>query len=351
MYNGNIDNPGGGTAITFPSTLSALSSTAKVPSVESYNFGIEQQLPAAMIFGVSYVGNIARHLPYTRNLNQVPMGTLLNTTANLNALRPYPGYADINLRDLSDNSNYNSLQATLNRRFSNGLAFGVSYTFSKTMDKVGAAATNGGNIGGGAPQDSYHPFAQVALASIDVPHVLSVNYIYSLPFFAKSSNVFASKVLGGWEISGITTAQSGFPYSITVPVDIGRIGASSALASLTGNPNLASDQRTPSHWFNTGVFLSPAQMKAGQFGNSGRDILRGPGFQNWDVTLMKNFSVKEALHFQFRAESFNVFNHTNFTSLNTTVAFDGSGNPTSGFGAVNAAGPGRTLEFALKMTF
>jgi len=351
IYNGNIDNPAGGTSIRFPSALSALSDTAAPPKVVSYNLGVQRELPGAMILGVSFVGNVIRHLPFTRNLNQLPAGTLLNSTANANAVRPYPGYADINLRDLSDSSNYNSVQATLNRRFRNGLAFGVAYTFSKTMDKVGTSATAGGNIGGGTAQDSYHPKNDVALAAIDVPQILSVNYLYTLPFFQKSGNAFERTALGGWEISGVVSAQSGFPWSVTVPVDIARIGASSSRASVTGNPNLSGSQRTPSRWFDTSVFVAPALMTPGQFGNSGRNILRGPGFQNWDLTLMKNFALGERANLQFRAESFNIFNHPNFTGLNTSVAFAANGSPTAGFGAVNAAGPGRTLEFGLKLRF
>src|SRR5262249_41501068 len=97
IFNGNIDNPAGGTATLFASTLSAISENGKTPSVTSYNLGIEKELPGAIILGVSYVGNFARHLPFTRNLNQLRAGALLNNTANVNSARPYLGYADINL--------------------------------------------------------------------------------------------------------------------------------------------------------------------------------------------------------------------------------------------------------------
>jgi hypothetical protein len=349
IYNGNIDNPAGGSSTTFPSALSALSDTGKSPSVISYNLGMQQELPGSMIAGISYVGNVARHLAFTRNLNQLPAGTLLNSTANVNAVRPYRGYADINLRDLSDSSHYDSLQATLNRRFVKGLAFGVAYTFSKTMDKVGSGAATAGNIGGNTPLDSYNPSRDIARAGMDAPHIFTVNYTYALPLFANSGSLLKN-ALGGWEVSGVTAAQSGFPLSVTVPVDIARIGASSSRASVTGNPNSISG-RTAAHWFNTAAFLAPAQMTPGQFGNSGRNILRGPGFQNWDITLGKNFTVREHVNLQFRAESFNIFNHTNFTSVNTTVAFDASGNPIAGFGGANAAGPGRSLEFGFRLRF
>jgi hypothetical protein len=351
IFNGNIDNPAGGTATRFASTISAISETGKTPSITSYNLGIEKELPGAMILNVSYVGNVTRHLPFTRNLNQLPEGTLVNNTANVNSVRPFLGYAGINLRDLSDTSNYNSLQTSLNRRFTNGLSFGVAYTFSKTMDKIGQATAAAGNIGGNTPLDSYNLARDVGLAGIDVPHILSVNYIYALPFFLKSTNPFLRTVVGGWEISGITTAQGGFPFTVNVPVDIARVGASSSRASVIGDPNLASGSRTPARWFNTRAFLPASQMTVGKFGTSGRNILRGPGFQNWDISLVKNFVLREKVNLQFRAESFNTFNHTNFTGLNTTVNFDASGNPTNGFGSVNASGPGRSLEFGLKLRF
>jgi len=191
----------------------------------------------------------------------------------------------------------------------------------------------------------------VARASIDAPHILSVNYVYALPFFLKSANRFARTVLGGWEISGITTAQSGFPFTVVVPVDIARIGVASSRATVVGDPNLSGGERTPARWFNTAAFLPASQMTPGRFGTSGRNLMRGPGFQNWDISLIKRFALRERLDLEFRAESFNTFNHTNFTSINTSVAFDASGNPTAGFGSVNASGPGRSLEFGLKLRF
>jgi hypothetical protein len=259
----------------------------------------------------------------------------------VNALRVYPGWGNISLRDNSDNSNYNSLQVSASRRMSGGLSFGVNYTFSKTMETVG----------GGTPQDSYRPKLDIGLSSIHRAHLLNFNYIYTVPFFARSSNPAARLILGGWEVSGVTAMQSGAPSSVTVPNDVGRIGASSARSSVTGNPNLSGGDRTPARWFNTQVFVNPALMTPGVWGNSGRNILIGPGFQNWDLSLIKNIPLHERRKLQFRAESFNVFNHTNFTGIGTTVRLDASGNPTGGFGSVNAAGPGRVLSLGLKLLF
>ena len=344
IFDGNIDAPGGGTARTFPSDITAWPEVLPTPQVITYNFGVQHQLPASIIMEVNYVGNVGRHFTFTRNLNQLPAGTRLNAPnsgINVNALRPYQGYGNITLRDDSDNTNYNSMQVSITRRLRSGLSFGTSYTFSKTMDTVG----------GGAPQDSYRPKNDVALSSIHRSQILTFNYIYTLPFFIKSANAFARTVLGGWQLSGVTTFQSGAPNSITVPTDIARIGAGSARASLTGNPNLSAGGRTPAHWFRTEAVVNPNLMTPGVFGNSGRNILIGPGFQQWDLSVLKNFRILETRNLQFRAESFNLFNHTNFTSINTTARFDNNGNATGGFGAVTSSGPGRVLSLGMKLIF
>jgi len=138
---------------------------------------------------------------------------------------------------------------------------------------------------------------------------------------------------------------------VTAPVDAARIGASSSRATVIADPDLDRGERTPARWFKTEAFLNPALMTPGVFGNGGRNILVGPGFQNWDISLLKSFQLREHTKLQFRAESFNIFNHTNFTGINTTVRFDNAGSATGGFGAVNAAGPGRVLSFGLKLMF
>ena len=122
-------------------------------------------------------------------------------------------------------------------------------------------------------------------------------------------------------------------------------------ATVVGDPNLAAGDRTLTRWFNTEAFLAPEKMIQGQFGNSGRDILIGPGFSQWDMSLLKNVRLREKTALQFRAESFNILNHPSFTGINTTVHFDTAGKPTQSYGAVNSSGPGRVLSFGLKLLF
>jgi hypothetical protein len=145
--------------------------------------------------------------------------------------------------------------------------------------------------------------------------------------------------------------QSGAPVTVTVPSDVARIGVSSSRATVIGNPNLASGERTLTRWFNTDAFLNPALMTPGVFGNGGRNSFVGPGFQNWDMSLLKNFPITERKALQFRAEAFNIFNHANFTGIGTTLMLDNTGKPTAGFGSVNASAPGRVLSLGLKFLF
>jgi hypothetical protein len=159
-------------------------------------------------------------------------------------------------------------------------------------------------------------------------HLLNVNYIYELPFFRKASNRAVRNILGGWEFAGVTTYQSGGPNSISVSSDVARIGASSSRATLIANPSLSPGDRTLSRWFNTEAALPPERMVQGVFGNGGRNILIGPGFNQWDLSAIKNLDVRERTRLQFRAESFNVVNHPSFTGIDTTVRFDAAGKAT-----------------------
>jgi hypothetical protein len=349
IFNGNIDNPAGGASNAVPPNLALWPLRIKDPSMMTWNFGVQQELPGNIIVDANYVGNVGRHLQRNLNENQLALGTLLgtNSTANPNALRRYLGYANITAFDNGDNSSYNALQVAVNRRVGKGVSFGVSYSFSRTLDTSG-----GGSNGISAPQNSYLANADYGLSDIHRKNVLNFNYIYELPFFARYSNPVVRKALGGWEVAGVTSFQSGAPYSVTVPKDVAGIGVASTRASVNGDPNLASDQRTLTRWFNAAVFLLPAQMTPGQFGNIGRNILIGPGFEEWDLSLIKNFSfANEKVHFQFRAEAFNILNHANFSSIGTSATFSASGAPSGTFGAVTGAGPGRTLEFGLKFWF
>ena len=343
IFDGNIDNPTGGTQRDFPSNLTMLPRDLNTPSVISYNLGVQQQLPFKIILDIGYVGNLARHISRTININQLRVGTRLNAPAsniNQNALRPYLGYGSINMRDHGDNSNYNSMQSTISRRVASGFSITANYTWSRALD-----------TSSGSPQDSYNARVDYGLSSVHRAHLLNVNYIYELPFFKKSRNAIVKNTIGGWELAGVTTYQSGAPNSIIVSSDVARIGASSSRATLIANPNISAGERTLTRWFNTESALPPERMVQGIFGNGGRNVLIGPGFSQWDVSAIKNFDLHERAKLQFRAESFNLMNHPSFTSIDTTARFDAAGKPTGTYGAVTGAGPSRVLEFGLKLIY
>jgi hypothetical protein len=341
IFDGNIDNPAGGTARAFPSNLSMLPRSFKDPSVISYNLGVQQELVHNVILDVGYVGNVGRHLLRTININALPMGTRLNSpnsSVNVNALRPYLGYGSINMSDHGDNSNYNSMQMTVSRRMENGLSLTGNYTFSRALD--GSSGT---------PQNAYDAHPDYGLSSVHRKHLLNVNYIYDLPFFRRHTSSVVRTVLAGWEVAGVTTYQSGAPNSISVQSDVARIGANSSRATLVANPNLSSGERTLARWFNTEAALPPERMVQGIFGTGGRNVLIGPGFNQWDFSLQKIFDFREKARLQFRAESFNIFNHPSFTGIDTTARFDSAGKPAQTYGAVTGAGPARVLEFGMKL--
>jgi hypothetical protein len=237
VFDGNIDDPRGGTTRSFPPNLSAIRADMPTPKVISMNLGVQQELPGAVILHVNYVGTLGRNLTRTVNINQLPVGTRLNppaSTTNVNALRPYPGYGNISVMENADRSSYNALQVSAVRKMRQGLEFGINYAFSRTLD-----------TSSGTPQDVYNVDADYGLSSIHRAHVLSVNYVYEIPFFRQHRNKALRGVLGGWSVSGVTVYQSGAPFSVTVPVDVARIGVTSSRATLVGDPNLPSSERTP----------------------------------------------------------------------------------------------------------
>jgi hypothetical protein len=311
----------------------------------SYNFGVQQELKSGMVLDVSYVGTLGRNLDRTLNINQLPKGLRLNppnSTINVNALRPFPGFGNISMRDMGDTSNYNSLQASLNQRFKNGLTVGGNYTWSRTL----------GSSDGGF-QDVYNGRADYGLLSIHRKHVFNANFIYALPFLRNSGAKLARAVLGGWDLSGVVLYQSGAPVTVNAPVDSARIGAASTRASIRAgqSPVLPEGERSLQRWFNAEAFVPGEAMTPGEFGNTGRSIFTGPPFSQLDLGLFKNFRIRERANIQFRAEAYNLPNDPSFTSLNTTVRFDAQGRPSQAFGSITGAGPARSLSFGLKLTY
>jgi Carboxypeptidase regulatory-like domain/TonB-dependent Receptor Plug Domain len=343
IFDGNIDNPTGGTQRVFPPNIAGIRDRMPTPRITSFNLGVQHEILRGTILHANYVGTLGKNLTRTVNINQLRAGTRLNppaSTTNVNALRPYLGYGNITITENADESSYHSLQLSLTRRLLAGLEFGANYTFSKTLD-----------TSSGTPEDPYNIARDYALSSIHRAHNFNSHFIWQMPFLRTSSHALTRGVLGGWDLSGVVVYQSGAPFTVTAPVDAARIGTNSTRATLIGEPALPAAERTPSRWFNTSAFLNPSLMTPGQFGNSGRNILIGPSFSRVDLSVSKQFAIGTRARLQVRAESFNVLNHPSFTGLNTTVRFDAAGNPTGGFGQVTSAAPGRVMEFGVRLTY
>jgi hypothetical protein len=270
----------------------------------------------------------------------VAPGTQFTSSATLNQIRPYLGYSAINTIQDRFNSNYHSLQAFLQQRFAGNSYANVAYTWSKNL-------TDNQTDRSTAPQNPYDIRSEYGRAQLDRRHVLTFNYVYEIPYM-RDQRGLVGHVVGGWQISGITTFMSGLPFTPTIngidPAGIGFLGASAA----GGRPVQVCDPnsggaRTFQSWFNTACFIAPPAGSTA-VGNAGRGVINGPPTQRWDLTLTKNIRIAETVRAQFRTEVFNVFNHTNFTTLNTTV-----GN--AAYGTVTGTRDPRTIQVGLKLLF
>jgi hypothetical protein len=312
-----------------------------------YSFGLQYALAANTTLELDYVGSHQVHLGRNRDINQVPPEDQLAVAngAPDNLFRPYLGYNEIMLNERAGYSRYNSLQASLNRRLSHGLQLQLAYTFSHSFSD----APNDQNGAGAAPvQDAYHPETNRGFSPVDLPQDLVINYIWQIPFFDHRTGL-AGAALKGWQVSGITTFASGEPTSACLPFDNAGIGSEFGgceLPNAIANPNLSRSSRTVDRYFNPAAFTLPA---AGTFGNSAPDNIRQPGVNNWDFSVYKKFETPwlggnswgEKGELQFRAEFFNVANHTQFSYLDTTFGVSGFGS------AVATRGP-REIQFSLK---
>jgi Carboxypeptidase regulatory-like domain/TonB-dependent Receptor Plug Domain len=351
-----------------PVTISALDPVYNNPLSYQYSFGVQYQLPSRTTLEVDYVGSHQIHLGQNRDINQIPAqyqaGVFDGSIAIPDAVRPYRGFSVINMNERVGTSSYNSLQVFLNHHMQKGVQFQIAYTYSRNISNTINQDTEGRNT---PVQDAYNPQLDRGLTNQDTPHSLVLNYIWDLPFY-KSETGWQGKMLGGWEVVGISTFRSGTPFTACEDQDIAGIldGNICQRPNLVGNAILPEGQRTLGQYFNTSAFVL---QTPGTFGNAARNNLRGPGIIDSDFSLFKNTKVPwfgrgsggEGANLQFRAEFFNVFNHTQFNSVDNTfvVQTDANGNPivgstadpTSSFGTVNGARAPREIQLALKLIF
>lgn len=352
----------------------------KESRVYGFSLGVQQDVGFGTVVGVGYVGNLANHLTGQSNINEVPYGAeyLLqnqNPTASTqckqgqiinvnctpsplpdNFFRPYAGYGSITYRQTNLTSNYHSLQVTANRRFKNGLQFGLAYTWSRTMDYTdsydGSVATYQ-NL----RTWNYGP------AGYDRRNNLVVNYLWSIPNGSRMWDNFATRaILDGWQISGIAYRISGAPatvsFSTTDSVNMTG-GGDGARIAMTGDPMKTAPHKW-GEWFDTSVFQRPTQSTynttTGQLtlsnGVSPYAPVVGPGYTNFDTALFKNFVVEKRFAVQLRLESYNTLNSPEFNAVNTAAKFNPAGAQTTGtFGQISGDNGARVLQLAGRINF
>lgn len=339
-----------------PSSTAGLSLSGKVPSVYNYSIGIQRDLGFKTVLDVAYVGALGRHLLQERNLNTLPYGTHF-LAANQDPttgkplpdtfLEPYLGYSSIQEDEFASNSSYHSMQVQVNRRFARGLQIGGAWTWSKSMDYVSNDFAAVADI---VPIKIWN----YGKSDFDRTHIVQINWLWDVPGATKLvKNKFVGAIGDHWQLSGIASFISGAPSGISLSTTNGLDipgGGDGVRPLVLSNPILPKGQRSILQYFNNSVFALPA---IGTAGDAPRDVVRGPGTNNFDMTVFKNFPIHEKVTVQLRFEAFNAFNHTQFSGMNTTAQF----NPATGqqvntaFGNLTSARTSRVGQASLRIRF
>jgi hypothetical protein len=331
--------------------------------VNQWSFGIQREILPNLVLDLSYLGSQGHKLPVGVNINQAFPGP-----GSVNSRRPYQGYGNITGGYISSlgNSNYNGLQVRAERRFSRGLSFISSYTWSKSIDdNSGISASGDGDFF--FAQDARNLRVERALSNYDVTHRWVLSSVYDLPLGRghriASGNPVITAISSGWQITGILTLQGGRPFTVASGRDESNTGGGADRPNAIGDWRIA--HPTPDRWFNPCTLLAdgvtrrnclPGDAPAwainaiSTFGNAGRDILRGPPLTNFDFGVYREFRITERHSLKFRTEFFNLTNHPNFFLPNASAA-------SSSFSTISRAafqsqtGAQRQIQFALKYTF
>jgi hypothetical protein len=370
-YSSSLSNPANWAAIGLgggniaPVGIETVSLTAKFPRTYQWNFNIQRQLTPNDLFTVAYVGNVGRSLTLEHDINLVPLGLphdvqdeIING-ADTYPYQPFQGFRGIVVTDQIARSNYNALQTSFRHQVAQGLNFGVAYTWSHAIDNAGSQYDR-------QTLDEHNLFRWRGNSSLDRRHMLILNYVYDLPFF-KNAAGWLKNAFGGWQVSGITTFMTGTPLNIGCGLSglesgVGGGVKCNTVGEQSGKSTVQHGVYGPTvQWFNVNAFTQPtldqlyADNQPGMFGYGGRNTIIGPGRNNWDLSLFKNVSLGEQRSIQFRFETFNSWNHTQWREVNTgcsdTVA---AGQPcgTAGeFGQVTRAWDPRLIQLGLKITF
>ncbi len=331
-----------------PVGIVGIDSQGQIPTVYSWSLGVQRELGARTSLDVSYVANRGRYLQYRRDLNQLPLGTTLQpgvlTSVNgvANALRPFRGYAAVNFTEFGSTSNYNGLQARVSRRFAKSFTGNFNYTWSK------AQGVNEGDTNSLAY--TFDRRREYGLLNFDRKQIVTLDFIYEFPGM-RTGNAFAKGLVNGWQVNGIARFWGGTPLTITSNGNAGTLGGGPRANYVGGN--LIPDTRSELDYFNVFAFARPLE---GTLGNTGEGIIRGPNINQWDISMIKTTTFFERFRLQFRFETFNTFNHTQWAGVNTGLNVPNPNtSPTAAtrgtFGQVNSTRDPRSIQFGIKLLF
>lgn len=340
LVNGNINTLGTTGAIVSPFTMTINAPNNVWPTAWDYNVTVQHQFGHGLDVSAAYVGNRGLHLQRKRNINQLSQldTTYMNSNVNPNALRPFLGAGIIDISENSGLSRYNSFQATA-KRIVGAVTFSASYTYSRSLDNTSILTD--------VLPNAYNDRTYWGRSDFDVPQALTVSYVYNLPY--RNQSGFGGKVIGDWTLSGTNQFQDGLPFSVRTNIDYAGIGPGSGnqfwnLIGNTGGCGTSFVANVGATLYCASAFAAPA---TGSFSTQDdRNILRNPGFWEWNLALHKQFAVplSERSNVEFRAEAFNLLNHPNWGSVNS--------NPLSStFLMVTSKTGNRNLQFQLKFSF
>lgn len=343
------------TSQSFPSTLTNIKYNYPPPGTADFSLGVQREIAPSVIAVVQYVGSIGWDQDDDRAINTLPLADasnaanpydlregVANGTLNANRYRNYPGFSGIEQEENETNFDYHSLQAGIRLENRHGLTTQLAYTWSHNISEVSNDLNGLSN--------PYNPkYDRGSDTGFDRRHIFNVSYVYALPWFAKSSNLLAHEILGGWQISGVTVAEKGVPLYVTYTgSDVTGFGGGT-----TNRPNLVSKvtyPKTTAAWFSTSSYADPTAPWAGGsnqgFGSAGKDSVVGPGIFNWNLSLFKSIPITshEGPRIELRFESFNTFNHVDFQGVDT-------GSHDGNFGTVTSDYGPRTMELGGKFIF
>ncbi|HVN06773.1 MAG TPA: carboxypeptidase regulatory-like domain-containing protein [Bryobacteraceae bacterium] len=345
--NTSVLNGQAATVPIYPAGITALSySDYKIPASAQWNLGIQHEVTRGAVAAVQYVGNADYHQRDEREINAVPLSDPNRSAIggipgaghyNVNLDRPYLGYSNIELGENASNTHYESLQVSLRVENQHGLTLSAAYTWSHNL---GIAPGGGGDFN--ELSDPYNRHYDFGPTGLDRRQVLTLSYIYDLPIFRDDKGLKGS-LLGGWELAGITLAETGLPLTPTLSLPYDNLGLG---GGTTDRPNIVGPLNYPKtrlEWFDTADFAAPAALA---FGDAQEGAIRGPSRLNFNLSMYKFFSMpwREGMGLRFGAEFYNALNHTQFHDLNTSFG-------SSAFGQATDTYDPRTIELSLKLRF